>query len=77
MSKCQIVAAQYMKYGLYYLFHKNMFEKLNINRNVAGKLKTAGKFRGIQSVYQIIFPISEPKHMLWVLKRTVSMRRFF
>ena len=23
------------------------------------------------------FLISEPKHMLWVLKRTVSMRRFF
>ena len=21
--------------------------------------------------------ISQPKHMLWVLKRTVSMRRFF
>ena len=24
-----------------------------------------------------IFFISGPKHMLWVLKRTVSMRRFF
>ena len=23
------------------------------------------------------FLISQPKHMLWVLKRTVSMRRFF
>ena len=23
------------------------------------------------------FLISKPKHMLWVLKRTVSMRRFF
>ena len=23
------------------------------------------------------FLISEPKHMLWVLKRTVSLRRFF
>ena len=31
-----------------------------------------------QSVYQkIIFLISQPKHMLWVLERTVSMRRFF
>ena len=32
------------------------------------------------SVYQtkiFIFLISQPKHMLWVLKRTVSMRRFF
>ena len=26
---------------------------------------------------EIIFLISQPKHMLWVLKRTVSMRRFF
>ena len=26
---------------------------------------------------KIIFFISQPKHMLWVLKRTVSMRRFF
>ena len=31
-----------------------------------------------KSGYQNIdFLISEPKHMLWVLKRTVSMRRFF
>ena len=30
-----------------------------------------------KSVYQkVIFLISQPKHMLWVLKRTVSMRRF-
>ena len=26
---------------------------------------------------KIIFLISHSKHMLWVLKRTVSMRRFF
>ena len=26
---------------------------------------------------KIIFLISHPKHMLWVLKRTVSMRQFF
>ena len=31
-----------------------------------------------KSVYwKTIFFISHPKHMLWVLKRTVSMRRFF
>ena len=31
-----------------------------------------------KSAYQkIIFLISQPKHMLWVLKRTVSSRRFF
>ena len=30
------------------------------------------------SVYQKInFLISQPKHRLWILKRTVSMRRFF
>ena len=27
--------------------------------------------------WKTIFFISHPKHMLWVLKRTVSMRRFF
>ena len=32
----------------------------------------------VKSAYQkIIFLISQPKHMLWVLKRTVSVRRFF
>ena len=32
----------------------------------------------VKNVYQKInFLISQPKHMLWVLKRTVSMRRFF
>ena len=31
-----------------------------------------------KSVYQKInFNTSHPKHMLWVLKRTVSMRQFF
>ena len=27
--------------------------------------------------WKIIFFISHPKHMLWVFKRTVSMRRFY
>ena len=32
----------------------------------------------VKSAYQKnIFLIPQPKHMLWVLKRTVSMRRFF
>ena len=26
---------------------------------------------------EIVFLISQPKHMLWVFKRTISMRRFF
>ena len=32
----------------------------------------------VKNVYpKYIFLISQPKHMLWVLKRTVSMRRLF
>ena len=32
----------------------------------------------VMIAYQVIIClISQPKHMLWVLKRTVSMRRFF
>ena len=32
----------------------------------------------LKSVHsKINFLISQPKHMLWVLKRTVSMRQFF
>ena len=32
----------------------------------------------VKSAYQKFdFLISQPKHMLWLLKRTVSMRRFF
>ena len=31
-----------------------------------------------KSAYQkIIYLISQPKHMLWALKRTISMRLFF
>ena len=29
------------------------------------------------ALLKIIFRISQPKHMLWVLKRTISMSRFF
>ena len=31
----------------------------------------------ISALVKFSFLISQPKHMLWVLKRTVSMRRFF
>ena len=32
----------------------------------------------VMSAYKVIHClISQPKHMLWVLKRTVTMRRFF
>ena len=30
-----------------------------------------------ECVTEKYFFISQPKHMLWVLERTVSMRRFF
>ena len=31
-----------------------------------------------KSLYmKTIFLVSQPKHILWVLKRTISMRRFF
>ena len=33
--------------------------------------------KGMYHVPNINVLISQPKHMLWVLKRTVSMRRFF
>ena len=36
-----------------------------------------GKPLGKSAYQKINFLISQPKHMLWVLKRTVSMRRFF
>ena len=49
-------------------FTKDIRKKLKVRRyrppDKSGQLK-------------IIFLISQPKHMLWVLKRTVSMRRFF
>ena len=46
-------------------------------KNMTGK-RLGYIFQDLKSVYQKNnFLISQPKHMLWVLKRTVSMRRFF
>ena len=45
-----------------------------------GKISTVCINTGLQKKVYIknhVVIISEPKHMLWVLKRTVSMRRFF
>ena len=47
--------------------------------------RTDGRTDNVKTVYPlqtkfaggINILISQPKHMLWVLKRTVSMRRFF
>ena len=33
--------------------------------------------KSVLQYWKIIFAISQPKHMLWVLKRTISMRWFF
>ena len=49
--------------------------------NLAKKLDQLKRLRppdkGALLLIKIIFLISQPKHMLWVLKRTASMRRFF
>ena len=37
----------------------------------------SSELSGNECVTKIILLISEPKHMLWVLKRMVSMRLFF
>ena len=71
----------------------NIFDFLNLksaaflqNFNVLFSYQTIGVgiiiwYMGrplVKSVYhKINFLISQPKHMLWVLKRTISMRRFF
>ena len=40
--------------------------------------KGAASRPSVKSAYQKSnFLISQPKHMLWVLKRTISMRQFF
>ena len=63
--------------------------KILINSSLNGQMTSLGvidfqfqPMAGLQapdkSVYwKIIFFISHPKHMLWVLKRTVSLRWFF
>ena len=37
----------------------------------------AGICDGVPSTSALVLFISQPKHMLWILKRTVSMRWFF
>ena len=42
------------------------------------RLNTTLSMENIEALEKVgNFLISQPKHMLWVLKRTVSMRRFF
>ena len=54
---------------------RNLFcKKLSVNINLQWHM-----YQGlVMSAYKVInCLISQPKHMFWVLKRTVSMRRFF
>ena len=62
----------------WFFFEKVNFEK-SADDNKAWKIKQRAKSRPlVKSVYpKNIFLISQQKHMLWVLKRTVSLRRFF
>ena len=71
---------------------QNPCKTLGFKKNMVYKISPGGEVNHIQPVaysfylarppdksvwLKIIFFISHPKHMLWVLKRTVSMRRFF
>ena len=55
------------------------FQNPDIIRLKCEKLQYAYKIRPLvnECVQKINFLISQPKHMLWVLKRTISMRWFF
>ena len=59
-----------------------IFEKVNFEKKNQQITKEHAKLLSIRPlvkrVYQKYdFLVSQPKHMLWVLKRTISMRRFF
>ena len=64
------------------VFLKLIFERINLNiLQTINSFLVSGDFCYIRPpdkrAYQkIIFLISQPKHMLWVLKRTISIRRF-
>ena len=49
--------------------------KVNVNARLC--ISQNGRPQNKECVFEIIFLISHSKHVLWVLKRTVSMRRFF
>ena len=60
--------------GYGYLSLRNILPKSStIWCKITGKKRTLVK----SAQQKLHFLISQPKHMLWVLKRTVSMRRFF
>ena len=48
-----------------------------IIKRVGEKVITCEACRAVYPGPLLIHVVSQPKHMLWVLKRTVSMRQFF
>ena len=59
----------------YYLMERNQKEKKK--KEDQKQYVCIGSVQWSAERYKIIFLMSLPKHMLWVLKRTVSKRRFF
>ena len=56
----------------------DILTSVDSNEPVQPPLKLRNSRPLVKSGYQKInFLISQPKHMLWVLKRTVSMQQFF
>ena len=51
--------------------HANMYASVHTNSIRALDKPECAFF------FLFVFLISQPKHILWVLKRTVSLRRFF
>ena len=59
------------------LYYKNILETYFVKPVGKYQFAMASIRDLVKSAYKVItYPISQPKHMLWVLKRTVSMRRF-
>ena len=70
--------ASNMASNRYSHFQSEMKDKRTIDRpNVKLEAATVIRPPGKSAYWKTNFFISHPKHMLEVLKRTVSMRRFF
>ena len=54
-----------------------MLRKIEIIISGAGGILYNNRTLVKSALRKFNFLISQPKHMLWVLKRTVSMRQFF
>ena len=56
---------------------ENSNEQKELKPDFPGNSSVVSRAPDKRMYWKTIFFISHPKHMLWVLKRTVSMRRFF